>query len=783
MRNIYINEFDESIFEPFWDCGESYPEHQKYSVLDEYDVKYPIGAKAIVHNTWCGVSVDITHLGNEPLVMERNCNLKIDGFDGLRLFASIPENVRVEVYATIDGDNKRVISTFGKKANDEYDGHIEGDIITDIKLLFYKSGKESSSVNLKWMGLFNSKRQQEVDNRECPYDSDWKGCFETEYEIKPTVGVLFNSSELEALRKKVQTPVFSGYMDKIRKTAASFQNIDPEKMIGTYIKSFDKRWVSNKDYVNFSIAEMMRTLAFVGIVDENKEMLHRACRCALSVAHTKHWCESIMGVFPGATWHHRSFLEEELCRSCALVLDWAGNLLTWHGKNILYDAIIFKGLPRIEADFKTVEYIREMNQGIVFSSGRIISLIVLAQKYPRYAKWLRDAEEDFNEMVDAYIMQDGGTLEGPDYWNYTFMHVLPIIIILARYNNKTVEEYMSPKLKKTFEYALTMLSDTGNGDTILPINDSNSKPFNPVIIAGACALNDDRWKKIYELMFLNNDTEYNQDFLIIAPEVEKIDRTEVLTDGILSCMESGQTSVRRTDDEIGRIHLHTVSGPVYFAHTHGDKGSFVLEVNSMPIFIDRGKNNFSQLPKSFLHNMFVPYKDGVPINQLRETSKGGRDIYAKLSGNKFEYLTDTTRAWDDTVVNKSMRKIYSPNSRLYVICDYAELSDDYEMCFSLNTYGEIQEDNEKWSIINDDIQVNVYNKDSFYSDYGKYGTDGKNRDVNLLRIYSEKRKKHYFTTVIEILTVGEESQVEISDNTISYKGNEIDTDNLWSGVI
>lgn len=175
--------------------------------------------------------------------------------------------------------------------------------------------------------MFNSKRQHEIDNRECPYDSEWKGCFETEYEIKPSVGVFFNLSELQALRKKVKNPVFSSYMDKIRKKAIAFQDVEPEKLIGTYIKSFEKRWVSNKDYINFSVPEMMRTLAFVGIVDENKDMLRHACRCALSVAHTKYWCESVMGAFPGATWHHRSFLEE-LCRSCALVLDWAGNMLT-----------------------------------------------------------------------------------------------------------------------------------------------------------------------------------------------------------------------------------------------------------------------------------------------------------------------------------------------------------------------------------------------------------------------------------------------------------------------
>ena len=32
MRNIRINEA-ESIFEVYWDCGDSYPDHHKYIVL------------------------------------------------------------------------------------------------------------------------------------------------------------------------------------------------------------------------------------------------------------------------------------------------------------------------------------------------------------------------------------------------------------------------------------------------------------------------------------------------------------------------------------------------------------------------------------------------------------------------------------------------------------------------------------------------------------------------------------------------------------------------------
>lgn len=81
-------------------------------------------------------------------------------------------------------------------------------------------------------------------------------------------------------------------------------------------------------------------LAFIGLLDRNVEMSLMAVRMALSAAHCEYWCQSIMGQFPGATWHHRSFTEEAYTSACALVLDWAGFCMTPFAKQILRDAIV-----------------------------------------------------------------------------------------------------------------------------------------------------------------------------------------------------------------------------------------------------------------------------------------------------------------------------------------------------------------------------------------------------------------------------------------------------------
>ena len=152
------------------------------------------------------------------------------------------------------------------------------------------------------------------------------------------------------------------------------------------------------------------------------------------------------------------------------------------------DAIIMKGLPRIESDFKRHEYIRGMNQGIVFSSGRIFALLACRHYFPRYESLILEAERDLNEMIADYIMPDGGSPEGPGYWNYTFSQSLPILYVLARFHGKPFRETLTPQLEKTGLHALTQLSITGDGTISIPVNDAHSGPYSPLLMGAFYAL-------------------------------------------------------------------------------------------------------------------------------------------------------------------------------------------------------------------------------------------------------------------------------------------------------
>ena len=58
MVNYRINEA-ETIFEPYFDGGESYPNHEKYSLLSEYTVTYTPDVVATVKQTWYAVEATL----------------------------------------------------------------------------------------------------------------------------------------------------------------------------------------------------------------------------------------------------------------------------------------------------------------------------------------------------------------------------------------------------------------------------------------------------------------------------------------------------------------------------------------------------------------------------------------------------------------------------------------------------------------------------------------------------------------------------------------------------
>ena len=162
-----------------------------------------------------------------------------------------------------------------------------------------------------------------------------------------------------------------------------------------------------------------------------------------------------------------------------------------------------KGLPRIEADFKTMDYIYECNQGFMFNRGRVAALLALKERYPRYVSDIEESEKFMFEMIDKSVYEDGGYLEGPGYWAATVQCVAPTLYMLSKYKRIPMQEYVPEKLKTFLDYGLLFKSDWGEHMRFIPVSDTlvggfSNTQTNALTFATAAIFSDNvKWREIY----------------------------------------------------------------------------------------------------------------------------------------------------------------------------------------------------------------------------------------------------------------------------------------------
>ena len=791
MRLVPINDA-EAIIEPFWDGGSSEHPDDKYAVLSEYSTRIATDVRARVKQSWCAAEIIIEQapdvgamLAVAPsahVSLHRICVLDVSGYDVFRVFASLPAWVRMTARATIDGVECVVIDTVGGNTHDEFDGAFDGKSLTDLTLAFAVTENRPAYIELLWLGLANRAAQNVLEARRSPYDATWQGLLaDKPAKGEPQIGIFFGARELATLRARITRAPLKGASTKLK---AVFDRLreqcvedlrtfnDPETDIGYYAPNPDRRWVRNRDMERRRTAGVMERLAFVGLIDENHAMSQLAARMALSAAHCDTWCESVMGVFPGASWHHRSFTEEIYCRACALVLDWAGFCLTSHGKQVVRDAIIMKGLPRIESDFKRMEYIRHMNQGIVFSSGRIIGLLGLLPAHKRYAELIDEAERDLVEMINSYVQPDGGTLEGMAYWNYTFNTAMPMFYALARYHGcKNLRDFraqggLPDALIKTGDYALAMMSTVGDGTTYMPINDAHAdQRINPALIAAYAQISDrPEWPALYNASAGQEAAGEDIYHIIFAPAgreraANARQAVTTLKPRYDVLVDVGEVSSVREADGLGLVHFHLSCGPILLTHYHQDRGAFVIEAAGEALAIDRGVTTYDHpevglIGAAYRHNLLYPESpDGRLITQP-PSAAGGKITSSAAREGAILLACDNTAAWEAGTFKSSTRRVFSPDPTLYLIDDAAELTSAMRVSFRLNSGYPISIEEHGMIVFGDKAWLRILplNWTPDEISVGVEGIDSHLKSVNLLRMATAAGLKHRLLTAIEVLS-------------------------------
>ena len=757
----------EAILEPYFDGGESDMRYktEKGTALVHYDVKISDPARVSVEQCWCDVTAQFDGCGPEGATAElrRECRVDTAEFDTLRLYAAIPSAIAFEILLKENGVWRVAAAFSGDNATGEHEAALESDLLEGFGYRMTLREDRPAAVNLRWLSLVDRKREEaSLRNGKGRYDPEWEDYMKPDGDFVPHVGIWFGPEETDALRRKVHGPLLGKYYEALLKRAESYLDFRPEEEIGAFVPGVDPRWVPTRDRNRTNTSEIMGILAFTGLIEERADLSRMAVRMALSAANCQFWNESFMGSLAGCSWHHRSFTEESYCRGCASVLDWAGGFLTPWGRTCILDAIAMKGLPRLESDFRRMEYIRHMNQGIVFNWGRLAGLLAMESAFPRYDVRIEESERELMEMIGNYVLPDGGTLEGPGYWNYTFSQALPQLYLYARWHKRAMDDYLAENIRRTGEHILALLSVRGDGDETFSVNDAHGGKIHPTILAAYARMTG---KEIYGQLlataFENGGVTPGMEMFILLPE-QIPEPKPVRHLGLAVLPDLGQTRLVREDPALGDVCFFYAGGPAYFGHYHEDKGMILLETREESFLIDRGVTNYSHPETKMLqlapyHNLAVPVKpDGSLSSQIpqQEGETGAVLVSSEIGADGVYRLEgDTTKAWAPGLVKRSVRRVTSPGPREYLVEDELELFEEMPVSFYLNTYLPAGTSSDGAVLLGETACLEIRAADWIPEAvrFEEKGVDGHEKPVNRLEMVHPAAKVHRFRTRLTLI--------------------------------
>lgn len=507
------------------------------------------------------------------------------------------------------------MSTDGKRG--ELVIPLSGAEIRSITLDVISKKEGQGVVPLNWFGLGCSARKGVQEEACFRFDKSWPGLLLENVDwSQPRFarGLLFDEAHLGVLRTRKQLPGWEDVFRRLRLDAESWLDYSPETQMGRFIPWSDGRYQRESQRSEELFFDGPISLALVGLVDRNPKMIQLALRYLMAFLHTPHWCPPENRI-AGATWDSKCFQEENTVFHVALLADWLDAGLTRHAKELVRKCIWDKGLAFIERDLMKYEYMWGMNQGAWFCRARIMGGLMLENKWPRMGSYVDRAYEEMTEIMNRYVLPDGGTDEGVSYWGVTMHAVMMGILAFARGRSQEVGGLLPNNFDKVESYLATLSSSEPG--CILPEGDTSTSciPGDAVaILAGLFP------GGVYSKLFAGSMREgalgdYMKQYLpscalsfALGPE-DFVCESDVVP--VFSVLESTGhlTSKRSVDGHAVRFHF--VGAKAYASHTHADKGGFVLEVDGEPVLIDRGVVRYDDdrsliMRQTCYHNAITP---------------------------------------------------------------------------------------------------------------------------------------------------------------------------------
>lgn len=680
----------EAIFQRFWDPHRHGLDSWQTAGVPSRDLKiqHHVCMAKVTWETGSGV------VGR----MTRDLDLLIGEYDRLSFCASLPSSTRLTVRAIVDGFQQTPINAAsGENTYVEYEGPLAGSHIERLDIELDDTASRPGAAFLVWMGLFHSARRETMRERMRISQSCWQDLVVpsgVSREPAPTLGLLFDESDIPALRRKVSAGPYKALMDKFRKKAASYLGTEPWRGVSTYPNPRHPRCGRMNEPLDIDPLAM-RLCAFVGLIDNNEELCRTALDHALALAHCDYWVADFLDTFPGSTWEHRAFYPYRLAVNLIFAWDWAGGLLNKAGVTALAQAVSLKGLPWMLATLMRHPYVRGCNQGAYFAYGAIACEIALAKVWKHGDELLDKAIAALDETVNNYFSEDGGAFEGPGYVTSTIGHALAAYLMAARHRGVSLKDIAPERLGRTAGYLTTMISTAPPFGSCINVGDGGrpGATIYPECLGGLAALGDD--PAVPALMAgLAQQPDLTENFatpgsvfnIVFGPNDLPSPQAQPKTFSLLSHVGM-LCSCRQAQG--GLVRLQLIGGPANAGHSHEDRGSFVIEAFGEEIAIDRGQISYDKpgaciMGMARYHNLLIPENEDSRLCRQRSPCREATIPQGAGDNRKLHAEIEAGAAWD-APVTRWRRKIDSPEPERFTITDEMDLDEPQAASFVLHS--------------------------------------------------------------------------------------------------
>ncbi len=645
----------EAIIEPFWSPG--------LSGLNQWTVNSGDGYGLRIKQNW-----DVVYFewASKPaqgpaLRMYRDFNIDCKGYDRLLVRLTAPKQSTLRITAITDL-GKRVFTSEPETQNSaEHSLDLKGARLIKTLILEIEAKADGSAAGwFSWIGLQDTEQLRNYfalwDYSQIQWDKHIKEANQIS-RFEPRYGIFLNAGELAELRSQHQQAVKETGQSHFAQQAIAARSFHPEKGIHEYVSSGGANRSHGRIRDQFQSRLSGRPeLAIAGLVLRDADALRMAARYALSLATSEHWDTGLMSRFPSDPWEDRAFRRSYTAEDIAMILDLAGEALTETGRSFLMRRLAEEGVGLINYVAWRHEYIFNCNQLAYFNTGRMYAYLVLEREWPRVKPYTDLAYQDALNNLDIVIQPDGGTLEGPSYFNPIARENYKAIKHYARSRGRKVSELVPNVLKLTADYAAVVASTTS--DDVIPVCDSGAGFRSDTLEILAELMPQSHWTTMYNKLLLRNGK-------------PRLAQTGPALPAYIALPDTGYIASTRSLGE-HLVKLFIMGHKAGADHTHEDKGSFVLEFANQTFAMDLGICEYDDPIHAIYkhcqrHNMLVPA--GTPD---RACPQRPLPVDVKPTGygdeKAFHARIDATAGWEQ-YYRKWVRSWDSPSPDTLIIRD------------------------------------------------------------------------------------------------------------------